>query len=278
MRQQQGKFILFDLPEFTSWLAALNVERDIRLVQNHHTFIPSYKDFNGTNHFERLRSMEEAHIQRGFDEIAQNLTIFPDGTVAACRSFDKPPAGIKGANANGICIENLGDFDTGKDQMTPAQRATILGVNARLCQRFELTPSTDSIVYHHWFDLNTGQRTNGTGTTKTCPGTGFFGGNNVGDAAANFIPLVGQQLAGLSQNGPVPQEPQGSAALFSGRVTATTLNVRDQPSTAGAILGQLPSGTVVQVFEEQNGWFRIDAGQPRWVKGSFVEKQAGMGQ
>ena len=71
---------------------ALQVNRKILLVQNHHTFIPSYRDFNGINHFERLNAMEAAHLQRGFSEIAQNLTTFPDGTVAVCRSFDNKPA------------------------------------------------------------------------------------------------------------------------------------------------------------------------------------------
>lgn len=270
MQQQQGKFILFDLPAFTAWLSAQNVSRNIQLVQNHHTFIPSYSDFNGNNHFERLRAMEEAHLQRGFDEIAQNFTTFPDGTVAACRLLDKAPAGIKGANSHGICIENLGDFDTGKDNMTPAHRACILRVNALLCRRFQLTPNTDSIVFHHWFDLNTGQRTNGTGTTKTCPGTGFFGGNTVDSAQANFVPLVAQDLAGLAGSSST-----SSSALFSAQVTASALNVRSQPNASSDILGQLANGTVVQVFEEQNGWGRIDASASRWVKEQFLQKVAG---
>ena len=273
MRQQQGKFILFDLGEFTAFLKALTVNRTINLIQNHHTFIPSYKDFNGSNHFDRLRSMEEAHLQRGFSEIAQNLTTFPDGTVAACRAFDTAPAGIKGANTHGLCIENLGDFDVNQDAMTQAQRDTIIQVNALLCQRFNLTPSTDSIVYHHWFDLNTGQRTNGTGTTKTCPGTGFFGGNTVESAQANFIPLISQQLAALSGSA----SSGDSAALFSAQVTATALNIRNQPDTSGAILGQLTNGSVVQVFEEQNGWGRIDLSESRWVNESFLQKQMAAG-
>ncbi|HEY6251782.1 MAG TPA: amidase, partial [Candidatus Angelobacter sp.] len=83
MQQQQGKFILFDLDAFASWLDALKVSRVIQLVQNHHTFIPSYNDFNGSNHFDRLKAMEDSHLERGFDQIAQNLTTFPDGTLAA---------------------------------------------------------------------------------------------------------------------------------------------------------------------------------------------------
>jgi hypothetical protein len=268
MQTQQGKFILFDLPAFSSWLEALEVNRVIQLIQNHHTFIPSYSDFNGSNHFDRLRSMEASHLQRGFAEIAQNLTTFPDGTVAVCRAFDTAPAGIKGANAHGLCIENLGDFDIGKDSMTSAQKNLIPKLNALLCHKFNLTPNTDSIVYHHWFDLNTGQRTNGTGTTKTCPGTGFFGGNTVSSAQENFIPLITQELANLASSA----DTSTATALFSAQVTASALNVRSQPNISGNILGQLANGTVVQIFEEQNGWGRIDASDSKWIKESFLQK------
>lgn len=271
MQQQEGKFILFDVDAFASWLSTLNVTRVIHLVQDHHTFIPSYGDFNGNNHFELLKAMEQAHLQRGFDEIAQNLTTFPDGTVAACRVMDKAPAGIKGANANGICIENLGDFDVGKDNMTASQQATILRVNALLCRKFKLTPSTDSIVFHHWFDLNTGQRTNGAGTTKTCPGTGFFGGNSVASAQANFVPLVAEELANLA----APPPASASVALFGAQVTASALNIRSQPNASSDVLGQLANGAVVQIFEEQNGWGRIDPAASRWVKESFLQRVEG---
>src|SRR2546423_6987343 len=152
MKEQEGKFILFDLTEFAIWLEESNVQRRVTLIQNHHTFIPSYSDFNGRNHFERLAGMEAAHLQRGFNEIAQNFTTFPDGTVASCRSMDRAPAGIKGANANGICIENLGNFDQGHDLMTDQQRVCILRVNALLCRKFSLQPNPNTIVFHHWYD------------------------------------------------------------------------------------------------------------------------------
>jgi hypothetical protein len=265
--QQQGKFMLFDLSEFPGWLNALVVQRQIALVQNHHTFVPSYENFDGSNHFDLLRAMEEAHLQRGFSEIAQNLTTFPDGSLAVCRAFDTAPAGIKGANAHGICIENVGDFDIGKNQMTPAQRNTIPKLNALLCQKFSLTPSTDSIVYHHWFDLNTGQRTNGTGVTKTCPGTNFFGGNNVSDSQQNFIPLIAQELANLGAGSP-------ASPLFSAQVTASVLNVRNQPGISGDIVDKLQRGATVQVFEQNSGWFRIDPVNAQWVNGAFVQKVA----
>ncbi|HPM78438.1 MAG TPA: N-acetylmuramoyl-L-alanine amidase, partial [bacterium] len=152
MYRKQGKFMLFDLPAFADWLRDFSPRRRVWRVQNHHTFSPSYDDFNGSNHFAKLTGMEDYHVNTNhWSEIAQNLTTFPDGTVAVCRSFDKTPAGIVGANGGALCIENLGNFDLGGDAMTDEQRATILKLNALLCRKYLLTPTTNSIVYHHWF-------------------------------------------------------------------------------------------------------------------------------
>jgi hypothetical protein len=191
--QQRGKFLLFSPAEFSNWLTGLTVARKIKLIQNHHTWLPDCKTFNKkpSNHFGLLASMEKSHQERGFDEIAQNLTTFPDGTVAVCRSFEKIPAGIKGVNSFGICIEHVGNFDIGKDAMSKAHRDTIVKVNALLCKKFNLPIDTNSVVYHHWYDLTTGKRVkDGSPNTKTCPGTNFFGGNTIDACVKNFIPEV----------------------------------------------------------------------------------------
>lgn len=138
------------------------------------------------------QSMERSHIERGFSEIAQNITVFPDGMIVICRAIEKIPAGIKGANANGICVENVGYFDKGKDEMTDEQRKSIILVTRALLTKFKLEPTIYSVVYHHWYDLNTGKRIpeGKTGVTKSCPGTNFFGGNTVDDCILNFLPLL----------------------------------------------------------------------------------------
>jgi len=195
MPQLLGKFILFKPAEFAHWLNVTAFTRMIMCVQNHHTFLPSYDDFSGDNHFALLQEMETSHLKRGFDEIGQNLTTFPDGAIALCRSFETDPAGIKGGNAGAICIENLGCFDVGRDLMREEHKATIVSVNALLCRRFVLQPNSQTLVYHHWFDLATGERRNGSGETKSCPGTDFFGGNDVATAERVFIPLVQQALS-----------------------------------------------------------------------------------
>ncbi|MEI7725333.1 MAG: N-acetylmuramoyl-L-alanine amidase [Bacteroidota bacterium] len=188
-----GKFILLEENEFASWLNMQHVTRKIGLVQQHHTFIPSYQHFTGDNHFKLCTGMESSHMERGFAEIAQNFTTFPDGTIMVCRNLNTVPAGVKGANSNGICIENVGNFDQGGDTMTGEQKNCIISVTTALLAKFQLTASDQTVVYHHWYDLTLGTRIakEGTGTTKSCPGTNFFGGNTVATFNANLLPLLG---------------------------------------------------------------------------------------
>jgi predicted component of type VI protein secretion system len=87
-------------------------------------------------------------------------------------------------------LEHLGNFDSGKDVMLAEQRETIIQMTAILCRRFNIPVNTQSIVYHHWFNLSTGQRNDGSSNNKSCPGTNFFGGNKVIDCSTNFLPLI----------------------------------------------------------------------------------------
>jgi SH3-like domain-containing protein len=269
MTTVDGKFTLFAGPgEFATWLNASSFSRVVNLLQCHHTYIPSYDNFHGTNQLDLLHAMEAAHLQRGFSEIAQNLTTFPDGTIAACRPIDTMPAGIKGANKNGICMENVGDFDVGHDEMNAKHRDCIVSVFAVLCKKFNLHPDSNSIVYHHWYDLTTGVRTDGTGNTKTCPGTAFFGENTVQDAEANFIPLVAQQAA-FAAEGIAPVEP-----LYTAEVNADVLNVRSQPALSAGIVKQLTRSVEISVYQEQANWCRIDQINSWWVDGTFLTSTA----
>lgn len=265
--EKKGKFVRMSLVEFTGWLNANRFDRQIAVIQNHHTYIPGYAHFKGNNHIALCESMERSHLERGFAEIAQNLTIFPDGDVVLCRSFNTIPAGIKGANQNGLCIENLGNFDQGGDAMTDAQRKAIVTVNARLLMRFGLPCDTDHVLYHHWWDLNSGQRTNGSGNTKSCPGTAFFGGNSVAAAKAGFIPLIAAAM-GAAANPPAPPQ-----ALFQGEVNTPSLRIRDKPAVDGAQLGTVANGALLAIYEARNGWYRIHPSAQRWVSGRYVVKR-----
>ena len=123
----QGQYILMTREEFKNWLFNHVFNREIKTILQHHTYDPSYKDFDYTNHFENLKGMEDHHVnEMGWSTIAQNLTTFPDGKVAVCRPFNIAPQGTFGPDGSpgaetlrvGISIENLGDFNTGFDVMT----------------------------------------------------------------------------------------------------------------------------------------------------------------
>lgn len=196
----EGQHILMTREEFKEWLLNHKFSRKINLIQQHHTWAPSYKHFKGSNHFSLLKGMENYHKQTmKWNNIAQNITTFPDGKIAVSRPFNVAPQGTIGWGANhaGIMIEHVGNFDKGYDVMSKEQKETIVYITALLCIKFGLTPSIDTITYHHWWDLRTGNRVldNSKGAAvKTCPGTAFFGGNTTKSATKYFYPLVSNKM------------------------------------------------------------------------------------
>lgn len=234
--------------EFPDFLSSLKIARTVLTIQQHHTFNPSYAHFKGNNHFEIQKGMKVSHVNtNGWADIGQHLSVYPDGSVVTGRSFELSPAGIAYNNANSFCIENVGNFDFGADTMTVNQRNAIVVVTAALCEKFNLEPSVNSIVYHHWFNLSNGTRNNGSGNNKTCPGQTFFGGNKTVDCESNFIPLVKEKLNYNLPNSPIQP-------LKYVVVNASSLNVRMVPSTsyskaAGCETTQF--GEVLRVFEEK---------------------------
>ncbi|QST01163.1 LysM peptidoglycan-binding domain-containing protein [Pontibacillus sp. ALD_SL1] len=205
--RMDGQFVLMTREEFRDWILNHQFSRYVKTIQQHHTYQPNYKSFNGSNHFALLKGMKDYHVN-GMDwsDISQQLTTFPDGTVAVGRSFNNPPEGsfglqneaaMKRIEQNALAIENVGSFDKGDNEMTAEQRETLITVTALLMLKYGLTPSVDSITYHHWWDINTGERVldHGEGhAVKSCPGTGFFGGNSTSHAKRNFYPLVVEKM------------------------------------------------------------------------------------
>ncbi len=259
-------FTMFDAAEFDQWIKTQNIARTVLYIQMHHTYIPAYEHFKGNNHFEMQRGMQHVHkVINGWSDIAQHFTIFPDGKIMTGRSLERTPSCIYGFNTHSICIENIGNFDEGGDLMRQEQRTGIIKATASLVKRFNTPINTDRIVYHHWFDLRTGERTNGTGSTKSCPGTAFFGGNKVADAQANFIPLIRTALQGIPPASPLN-------VRFYGSVTADSLNVRNAPGTSGKILTAAELGAILRVYEVKNNWYRISATKNEGVFGNFVQR------
>ncbi|MBB5394539.1 SH3 domain-containing protein [Mucilaginibacter sp. AK015] len=261
-------FTLMSIQEFETWIDARQLARTVLTIQEHHTYSPAYTQFNGSNHFALQQGMKNYHVNaNGWSDIGQHFTTFPDGTIMTGRSLEKSPACIVGQNANAICIENLGNFDSGKDAMAPAHRDTIIRITAKLCKRFRLPVNTNSIVYHHWFDLSTGERNNGTKNNKTCPGTSFFGGNKVADCIANFLPLVTQAGA------PAAPVNSANAVLKYVSVTASSLNIRTKPDASSPKATDRDAaalGAILRVYKETNGWYKISGSQEHWVLGKYT--------
>ena len=84
MKQIDEQFLLMDLNEFKLWISKQRIQRDITLIQNHHTWIPNYGHFESHGAAKSLRGMKRSHLERGFSDIAQNFTTFPVGTSAVC--------------------------------------------------------------------------------------------------------------------------------------------------------------------------------------------------
>ena len=187
-----SEFKKYNIEEFDKYITSLNVSRGIKLVQLHHTYVPSYKQFTGDNYIQLQTGMRNYHINtNGWSDIAQHFTIFPDGAIVTGRSVEMIPAGIKGANAGAICIECVGNFAGGGDVMRKEQKDAIVSVVKILMHKFSLQPE-NAIVYHGWWTASgkkMGDYTKGK-SAKTCPGTNFFGGNTRKAFEENLLPLV----------------------------------------------------------------------------------------
>jgi hypothetical protein len=265
--QTKYGFTKMTVQQFEHWVSSLRVARTITRIQQHHTMIPSYVHFTGNNHFERQRAMKNYHItHNGMADIAQHFTIFPDGIIMTGRSLEQTAAGIKYQNAGAICFEFFGNFDKGKDVMTLQQKDAIIAANAALCKRFNLTPNTDTIVYHHWYRLNNGFRNNGAGGNKSCPGTNFFGGNKVEDCQKNFIPLIKNKITGAIT-------PTNANILGYAVVNTASLNIRTQASSSSSKANDRQAatfGAVLRIYERKNGFIKISNSQSHWVAERFT--------
>lgn len=152
-------FHRLDLKTFQLTLQKFPFRRRIDSVHLHHTWRPSHADYRG---HETILGMWRYHTQEmGWSDIAQHLTIAPDGTIWTGRNWNRPPASARGFNGNAgvgpFMIEMIGDFDRGRDRLEGNQREAALEVVARIQAHFGL--DEQSLRFHN------------TMSGKTCPGT-----------------------------------------------------------------------------------------------------------
>lgn len=130
--------------------------RYYRWAQVHHTYKPNHGDFTGDNHMSLQQGMYNYHVfTRGWQDIGQHLTLFPDGKFVTGRDFDIMPAGIKGYNSGAFMIEHVGDFDKGQDKLEGEQLKSSLKV-----YNYLINECRSEILFHR------------EKAVKSCPGTG----------------------------------------------------------------------------------------------------------
>jgi hypothetical protein len=152
-----------NLVQFAHLLAAAKLTRKVVYVHLHHTWRPRRQDFRG---LATIEAMRRYHVDvNGWSDIAQHLTIDPNGEIWTGRNWNLPPAsavGFNGTSKEGpFMIEMVGDFDAGQDPFDGPQRAAAVEVVARLIDRFELD-IVDALKLHR--ELK---------SPKSCPGTGI---------------------------------------------------------------------------------------------------------
>lgn len=207
MKTQNGFTLLENEKEFKEWLDKQYPTRKITRLQVHHMGLPDYSTWNNTDkrvygdNRELGRTMALDSYGKttwgssdGYGHyIAQHFNIFPNGKVTTGRNLNSTPIGIKGWNANAICIEIYGNFDIGQDTMTEEQKKAVIFVFALLAKKFNLPINSTYIRPHAWFTSG------GTclwdyysnKSRKTCPGTNFMGFGNTRKAFENnFYPLL----------------------------------------------------------------------------------------
>ncbi|MGE6576251.1 peptidoglycan recognition protein family protein [Paenibacillus xylanexedens] len=198
--------------EFKGWLDKQKITRSIDKLQVHHTAAPNYSTrqmINGVakqDVWKCLEGMRAYHLSQGWSGTGQNITVLEDGRIAISldRDLNKTPAGIKGANTGALCIEIIGNFDQGGDTMTVAQKQAVVHLYACLALKLNIPVDTTHIVYHAWYtdsgawlgDYKRGQ------SSKTCPGTNFFGaGNTKAAAQMSFIPPIKEEVERIKNGG-----------------------------------------------------------------------------
>ena len=135
-------FKRISVDQFAQLLGQFPFRRQITAVHMHHTWKPRRADFRG---HETIVAMWRHHTQvNGWRDIAQHVTIDPEGLIWLGRNWNLAPASAAGHNGNAdfgpFMFEMVGDFDNGRDPFDGAQRDAALRVVALVQQRFVWPP------------------------------------------------------------------------------------------------------------------------------------------
>lgn len=194
--------------QFADVLHAFPFARVIDAVHMHHTWSPTHADYQAKGGLQTIVDMWRYHTQvKGWSDIAQHISIAPDGSIWTGRDWNRAPAsavGYNGSSAVGpFMFETIGNFDQGQDRLEGEQRKTVLAVIALVQERFQLAPET--LRFHR-------QMTD----QKSCPGTGVRRDDILSELMQHG-PALAKAIATADGSRDVARSAPFDAALFEDR-------------------------------------------------------------
>lgn len=199
------------LEAFAQVLERFPFTRTVNAVHMHHTWRPDHSQFRG---HDSIVSMWRHHTAvNGWSDIAQHITIAPDGGIWLGRNWNLPPASASGHNGNLTCgpfmFEVVGDFDRYHDKLEGEQRRSVIEVIARVQRRFGLAPA--SLMFHSAM------------SGKSCPGTGI--------ARDDILAEVAAAAQAVAREGPraAPEGPFAADALEIHEILERSIALLSRP-------------------------------------------------
>ena len=158
-------FRRYTLVEYIAYLRTFVGKVRFTQVHMHHTWVPAHSHwYKMKNKMDVITGMWRYHTDtRGFSDIAQHVTIDPEGYIWDGRSLLSPPASATNYNDSDndrfhpFMFEMIGDFDEGRDKLEGSQLATVNG----LVNEIMLLWGSE-LKFHR--DMT---------NQKSCPGTGI---------------------------------------------------------------------------------------------------------
>ena len=179
--------------EFAAVVRDFPWTRRITEVHLHHTWRPTQRDYAGRR---TIEGMWRVHTEEnGWSDIAQHVSVAPDGTIWIGRNFNWAPASAVGFNGNSragpFMIEMIGDFDLGREQLTREQKDATVAVIKAVQDKFGLPP--EQLRFHNEM------------STKSCPGESQDKDAWIADIGRSRSPAAPRDKARAAFPGAAPQ-------------------------------------------------------------------------
>lgn len=161
--------------------------------------------------------------------------------------------------------------------MTSAVYAKLIDLCTDICRRYgknkliwfgdknktlNYNPASNEMVItvHRWF------------ANKSCPGDWLY--SRLGDLANQVTKRLGGQATSGQTNGTVaaPVSNSNESAIY--QITADVLNIRQQPTTASKITGQIKDKGRYTITQIINGWGKLKSGAG-WISMNYAKKVSG---